>query len=109
MANDKKQRQHKRNIKNKTENIKQSDRIKATHNSSNSKGNCFKLSCFQEGSILRKNGKTKSNFKTPKENDIKVFQVKGWVKVHHTRKNRKQTRRNMLIPNKEEFKAKLNS
>lgn len=30
-------------IKTKTENIKQSDRIKATHNSGNSKGNCFKL------------------------------------------------------------------
>lgn len=45
--------QQKRNIKNKTENIKQSDRIKATHNSDNSKGNCFKLFCFQEGNVLR--------------------------------------------------------
>lgn len=67
------QMQQKRNIKNKTENIKQSDRIKVTHNSDNSKGNCFKLDCFQEGNILRKNDKTKSNFKTTQENDIEIF------------------------------------
>lgn len=65
--------QQKRNIKNKTENIKQSDRIKATHNSDNSKGNCFKLFCFQQGNILRKNDKTKSKFKTTQENDIEMF------------------------------------
>lgn len=89
MANNKKQRQQKRNIKNKTESIKQSDRIKATRNSANSTGSCFKLFCYQEGNILRKNDQTKSNFKTPKENDMERSQVKGWVKVYHTWASRK--------------------
>ena len=45
MTNYKKQRQ-KKILKNKTENIKQTDRIKATYNSENRKGNCLKLFCY---------------------------------------------------------------
>lgn len=67
-------------MQNKTENIKQNDRIKATYNSDNSKGNCLKLFCYQEGNIFRKNDKTKSNFKISKENDIERLQVKGCIK-----------------------------
>lgn len=36
----------KQKCKKQTEDIKQSDRIKATHNRDNSIGNCFKLFCY---------------------------------------------------------------
>lgn len=78
----------KQKCKKQTEDIKQSDRIKATHNRDNSIGNCFKLFCYQEGNVLRKNDKTKARFKTPKENDIKRFQVKEWVKFYYVWANR---------------------
>lgn len=97
--------QQNRNIKSKTENIKQSDRIKAIHNNDNRKGNCFKLLCYQEGNILRKNDKTKSNFETPKDNNIERFQIKGWVKFL-SRMDKRKAVKHRKANSRQKFKAK---